>query len=135
MSISFVFILWIINKFKIIFEKPVLRFNRFKIGRFSGFYFKQNRPSLVDNGILLRFSHCTNEGINTQRVLGTSCCSMTVDWSLENFATTNLANVNSALDDAIKNEQLLILMIDDYTTVHSKRRPNDLKTSKAKADV
>ena len=85
----------------------------------------------VDNGIFLRFSHCTNEGINTQRVLGTSCCSMTVDRSLENFATTNLANVNSALDDAIKNEQLLILMIDDYTTIHSKRRPKDLKTSKA----
>ena len=55
----------------------------------------------VDNGIFLRFSHCTNEGINTQRDLGTSYCSMTVDRSLENFATTNLANVN-ALDDAIK---------------------------------
>ena len=28
------------------FEKPVLRFNRFRIQQFSGFYFKPNRPSL-----------------------------------------------------------------------------------------
>ena len=31
----------------------------------------------ADNGILLRFSHCTNQGLNTQRVIGTSTCSMT----------------------------------------------------------
>ena len=32
----------------------------------------------VDNGILLRFSHCTNVGLNTQWQIGTSSCSMTV---------------------------------------------------------
>ena len=36
------------------FEKLVLRFNRFRIGRFSGFYFKQNCPSLVSLITILR---------------------------------------------------------------------------------
>lgn len=57
--------------------------------------------------------------INTQRVLGTRCCSVTVDRALHKFAATNFQNINSALDDAIKNEKLLLLMIDDYTTIHS----------------
>ena len=83
----------------------------------------------VDNGIMLRFFHCTNQGLNTQRVIGTSTCSMTVDRTLHNFASSNMTNVTSALDDAIKNRKFLLLMIDDYTTIHSTRRPKDLKTS------
>ena len=85
----------------------------------------------VDNGIMLRFSHCTNQGLNTQRVIGTSTSSMTVNRKLNNFASTNINNVISALDDAIKNRKLLILMIDNYTTIHSTRRPKDLHTSQA----
>ena len=85
----------------------------------------------VDNGIMLRFSHCTNQDVNNQRVIGTSTSSMTVDRKLNNFASTNINNVISALDDAIKNRKLLILMIDDYSTIHSTRRPTDLHTSQA----
>ena len=85
----------------------------------------------ADNGILLRFSHCTNQGLNTQRVIGTSTCSMTVDRALQKFSSSNEANVISALDDAIKNRKFLLLMIDDYTTIHTTRRPKDLKTSQA----
>lgn len=83
----------------------------------------------VDNGILLRFSHCTNVGINTQRQIGTSSCSMTVDRALHNHANSNTSTVTCALIDAIENRKLLLLLIDDYTTIHSTRRPKDLKTS------
>ena len=85
----------------------------------------------ADNGILLRFSHCTNQGLNTQRVIGTSTCSMTVDRALQKFSSSNETNVITALDDAIKNRKLLLLMIDDYTTIQTTRRPKDLKTSQA----
>jgi hypothetical protein len=57
----------------------------------------------VDNGILLRLSHCTKQGLNTQRIVGTSTCSMTIDRALHNFSSANMSNVISALDDAIKN--------------------------------
>ena len=56
---------------------------------------------------------------------------MTVDRALQKFSSSNEANVISALDDAIKNRKFLLLMIDDYTTIHTTRRPKDLKTSQA----
>ena len=56
---------------------------------------------------------------------------MTVDRALHNFSYSNLTNLTSALDDAIKNRKLLLLMVDDYTTIHSTRRPKELKTSQA----
>ena len=68
-SISFVFILWIINEFKIIFEKPVLRFNRFKIGRFSGFYFKQNRPSLLGSTNYFNFNRCMWHSEKVEKII------------------------------------------------------------------
>ena len=83
----------------------------------------------VDNAFLLRFSHCTNVGINPQRQIDKSSCSMTVDRALHNYANSNTNTVTCALIDAIENRKLLLLMIDDYTTIHSTRRPKDLKTS------
>ena len=62
----------------------------------------------ADNGILLRFPHCTNQGLNTQRVIGTSTCSMTVDRALQKFSSFNEANVINALDDAIKNRKIAL---------------------------
>ena len=38
----------------------------------------------IDNGILLKFSHCTNDGIDTQRAIGGACSSRTVERALFN---------------------------------------------------
>ena len=85
----------------------------------------------IDNGILLKFSHCTNDGIDTQRAIGTACSSRTVERALSHYSTTNTLAVSDAITRAIEKKQLLLLMIDDYTTVHSNRRPTDLLTSNA----
>ena len=85
----------------------------------------------VDNGILLKFSHCTNDGIDTQRTIGTACCSRSVERALSHYATSNKQTVNDAINTAIHKKQLLLLMIDDYTTIHTNRRPTNLLTSNA----
>lgn len=85
----------------------------------------------VDNGILLKFSHCTNEGIDTQRSIGTACCSRSVDRALLHYANSNKQTVDDAINTAIQEKQLLLLMIDDYTTIHTNRRPTNLVTSNA----
>ena len=54
---------------------------------------------------------------------------MKVDRALHNYANSNTSTVTCALIDAIENRKLLLLMIDDYTIIHSTRRPKDLKTS------
>ena len=71
----------------------------------------------IDNGILLKFSHCTNDGIDTQRAIGTACSSRTVERALSHYSTTNTLTVSDAISRAIEIKQLLLLMIDDYTTV------------------
>ena len=85
----------------------------------------------LDNGIFLKFSHCTNEGIDTQRTIGTACCSRSIDRAMAKYAASNKSNVDEAITTAIAQKQLLLLMIDDYTTVHTSRRPTDLQTSTA----
>ncbi|XP_065071763.1 uncharacterized protein LOC135696323 [Rhopilema esculentum] len=37
------------------------------------------------------------------------------------------------INEAVTNRELLILLIDDYTNIHTKRRPKDLKTSDARS--
>ena len=85
----------------------------------------------TDNGILLKFSHCTNDGIDTQRSIGTACCSRSVDRALTKYAVSNKVAVDEAIKVAIEQKQLLLLMIDDYTTIHTSRRPTNLLTSNA----
>ncbi len=85
----------------------------------------------TDNGILLKFSHCTNDGIDTQRSIRTACCSRSVDRALTKYAVSNKVAVDEAIKVAIEQKQLLLLMIDDYTTIHTSRRPTNLLTSTA----
>ena len=85
----------------------------------------------VDNGIFLKFSHCTNDGIDTQRAIGTACCSRSVDRVLTQYAASNKLTVDEAITMATRRKQLILLMIDDYTTVHTNRRPTSLQTSNA----
>ena len=82
-----------------------------------------------DNGIFLKFAHCTNDGIETQLNIGTACSSRSVDRALSHYAITNETTGADAASNAIKNKKLLLLMIDDYTTIHSHRRPTALATN------
>ena len=83
-----------------------------------------------DNGIFLKFAHCTNVGIDTQLNIGTACSSRSVDRALtHHYAVKNETTQAEAISCAIKNKQLLVLMIDDYTTIHSHRRPTALATN------
>ena len=77
----------------------------------------------------LKFAHCTNVGIDTQRNIGTACSSRSVDRALTHYAVKNETTQAEAISCAIKNKKLLVLMIDDYATMHSHRRPTALATN------
>ena len=77
------------------------------------------------NGLSLKFSHLTDEWLETQRNLGTSCSSRVISRNIATYASTNPSVFNAAVADAIKNQKLVILFIDDYTKVHRKHRRKD----------
>ena len=79
----------------------------------------------------MKFCHMTNEGIDTQRVIGSSLCSRSVSREISQSAATSGHLFQSVLEDAIQNECLVTLMIDDWTKVCTKKRPTDERKSVA----
>ena len=63
--------------------------------------------------------------------MGNTWCRRTMDSTLNSLATQNLQQLNSFLLEAIKNQWLLVLIIHDYTYVHTHRRPKGIHTSTA----
>ena len=84
-----------------------------------------------DNGIFLKFCHLTDEGIDTQRVLGTAVGSRSVKREIVNSAKNSSELLKEVVTEAIENEYLITLMIDDWTKVYTKRLPTDENTSVA----
>ena len=83
----------------------------------------------VDHTLYLNSNHMSQEGIDTENRMGNTCCRQTMDPTLNSLATQNLQQRNSFLLEAIKKQWLLILIIDDYTNVHTHRRPKGIHTS------
>ena len=54
-----------------------------------------------------------------------------IDRAMAKYVLSNKLNVDEAITTAIVQKQLILLMIDDYTTIHTSRRPSNLQTSKA----
>ena len=49
------------------------------------------------------------------------------------MSSGNTRSINELISEAISHKWQLVLMIDDYTTVHTKRRPDTGKPSAAKS--
>lgn len=83
-----------------------------------------------DHGQLLLRSGLSTNVLNSERVLGTSMSDREYQLIKVKDSSEHHQIVNKWIDVAIKNKKLIIVNIDDYTNVHTKKRP--LKgTSKA----
>ena len=63
------------------------------------------------------------------RKLGSTVSNRAVNNEMVKLARDCQSAVNGAILDALKNNWLVIAIIDDYTTVHSKHRPTNTKAS------
>ena len=77
----------------------------------------------VDHALYLHSSRITQEGIDTENQMGNTCSRRTINSALNSMATQTLQHLNSFLLEASRNEWLLVLIIDDYTNIHTHRRP------------
>ena len=69
--------------------------------------------------------------IDTERSLDNTCSSRTYYQSVQNIDADYLNTVSKVVDNATANGHLIICIIDDYTSIHTNRRPTDEKASKA----
>ena len=73
------------------------------------------------------------EGMETQHMMGLSCARRTQN-TIAKLLSENHGNLfKHFIEDAIEHKWLLVLIIDDFTSIHSKRRPEGDKASEAKS--
>ena len=76
-----------------------------------------------DHGQLLLRSGLSTNVLNSERVLGTSMSDREYQLIKVKDSSDHYTIVNKWVDAAIKNRKLLVINIDDYTNVHTKKRP------------
>ena len=85
----------------------------------------------VDHGLYLHSSRINQEGIDTQHQLGNTCCRRTVNNLLDSLAANHNQQLENFITAAMENEWLLVLIIYNYTNIHTYRRPTGNKPSQA----
>ena len=58
----------------------------------------------TDNGLVLKLCHLTDEGIDTQRFIGTTCCSRVVKREIAQFSKKKSEVFQSVVEAALQNE-------------------------------
>ena len=76
-----------------------------------------------DHGQLLVRSGLSTNILNTERILGTSMSDREYQLIKAKDSSEHHKIVNEWIDLAIKQKRLLVINIDDYTNVHTKKRP------------
>ncbi|XP_028410469.1 uncharacterized protein LOC114533084 [Dendronephthya gigantea] len=82
----------------------------------------------VDHALYLNSNRVTQEGIDTQHRMGHTCSRKTSNIIRSQLSRNHAESLNSFFDQAIQNEWVLVLIIDDFTKVHTYRRPSTSKT-------
>lgn len=74
------------------------------------------------------------EGMETQHMMGLSCARRTLNTIARSLSENHGKLLfKRFIEDAIEHKWLLVLIIDDFTSIHSKRRPEGDKASEAKS--
>jgi len=90
-------------------------------------------PLQIDHSLYLRSSRINQKGLETEHIMGLSCARWTVKSIVNTMAENHYQSFQNFIQDAVKNKWLLVIIIDDYTSVHTKRRPQWEKASEAKS--
>ena len=88
----------------------------------------------IDHALYLRSSQVNQEGKETKHIMKTlySCARRTINNIIKAMSESHYQSFETCVTQAIDQKWLLVLVIDDYTSVHTKRRPLDEKPSEAK---
>lgn len=86
-----------------------------------------------DHAVFLKDCHLNQQGLSAERLVGSTCNRQKTNEILHHLSSGNTRSINELISEAISHKWQLVLMIDDYTTVHTKRRPDTGKPSAAKS--
>ncbi len=82
-----------------------------------------------NNPLYMVTNNINHRAINTQLAIGSSMSSRTGQRILHNSQEANSNSLEAAIRRAIENQWLIVASIDDFTSVHSYRRPDSHSAS------
>lgn len=83
----------------------------------------------IDHALYLKSNNINQEGVDTQYQLGNTCSRRKTNMVSNSLSASHSESLHTFFSDAIANEWLLVLIVDDFTKIHTNRRPNDQKVS------
>ena len=89
-------------------------------------------PLQTDHTSYLRSSQVNQEGMETEHIVGISCARQTINNIVQTMCESHYLSLDTFVTPAIEQKWLLVLVIDNYTFVHTKWRPLDETPSEAK---
>ena len=87
----------------------------------------------TDNSIFLHQSNLNQHCLDTVRQMGGSCCRRLAGNLLNHLSNSNHQKISELINDAIQHQWQLVLVIDDFTSIHTRRRPTTDKLSQSKS--
>ncbi len=78
----------------------------------------------VDHAMYLNSNNINQEGMDTEFQLGNTCSRKTTKLKINKLSSDHHNHLEKFFSEATKNEWLLVLIIDDFTKIHTNRRPN-----------
>ena len=85
----------------------------------------------TDHALYLRNCNINQEGRLTEHIMGLSCARKTLNTIAKSLSENHCTLFKHFIQDAIEHKWLLVLIIDDFTSIHTKRRPQGDKASEA----
>ena len=70
--------------------------------------------------------------METEHIMGNSCARRTINNIIQTMSESHYLSLQTFVTQVIEQKWLLVLVIDDYISVHTKRRPLDEKPSESK---
>ena len=77
----------------------------------------------TDNAIFLHQTNLNQHGLDTVRHMGGSCCRRLAGNLLNHLSNSNHQKISEVINDAIQHQWQLVLVIDDFTSIHTRCRP------------
>ena len=77
----------------------------------------------TDHALFLKESNLNQKGLEAEREMGNSCRRRKITTLYAELAGSNGNRVDELISEAIKHQWQIVLIIDDYTSIHTKRRP------------
>ena len=89
-------------------------------------------PLQVDHALYLGSNQINQEGIETEHIMGHTLARRTVNNVVNTLSESHFKSFDDFITEATERKWLIVLIVDDFTSIHTKKRPQKDQSSEAK---